>query len=269
MRLIATWASNDKKLKVLHSERGHGFAHHVNVTLKFASNQSQIPGKIAVFGPNLKIDTSDIDCLLIYGNTAFVLECRTIPHAATPYEHWSAARELGDKKTTQSIGQRDFLKANPDILSKLTRKNPEIGPIENVVAVVVSNSHMYEGARDAEPYFVHIDTLMNVIMHGGSLFGISDDDNRERTLRVNAFKEDRSIEDSFIRSIANPAKAEFYRRELRLISNPLKSLNQTEPFGSYESWVCGMPSMEEFKNNLQSYSFFEDLELMDEPLPFQ
>lgn len=269
MRLIAAWARNDKKLQAMHAQRGHAFAHHVHDALKFAGSRSQIPGAIAVLGPNLKIATSDIDCLLVYGSSAFVLECRTVPHAATPHEHWNTGRELGDKKTTQAIGQRDYLQANPEILRSLIHKNPGICKIDKVVAVVVSNSHMYEGTRDEEPYFVHVDTLMHVIIYGGSLFGISDEDNREQTLRANAFKGEGSPEDSFIRSIARPAKAEFYRRQLRLISNPLQALDQTEPVGSYESWVCSMPSMEEFKNNLQTYSFFDDLELLDETLPFQ
>lgn len=263
MRLVANWAKEDKHLEVVHSKRGWLFESEVVHRLTIAAATSQLREEICILGPQLKLDDTsigDIDALLIVGDAAVVLECRNCMHPATPYEFWEVASELR-KKVKQAIQKRDHLKENPSILAAMIGKSQFSRlkqPINKVVAVVLSNSYLYEGVSDVEPYFVHVDTLVNILSND-TVFGDMRTDGQEVELYVDCFRQEASLGDEFIRAINKPIKAEFYKKCMRKMNFPITAIDQTEPFGAYGEWVYVPPEIGSFRSTLNNCSFASEL----------
>lgn len=264
MRLISVWAKEAPYLKVVHDKRGHGFEQEVVLALLAASVKSPLREKPFVLGPGIKIadkSIGDIDALLVLGSTAFVLECRNVMHPATPHEFWSASEEL-DAKIEQAIRKRDYLRANPSILTTLIDASPFSclkRNIVEVVGIVVSNSYCFEGVKDIEPYFVHVDTIFNTIIYGGSLFGDIGSDGNEVSYRVNCFSQKIDAGTALARAIAKPVKAEFYRQCLMKVDFPIPAIDQDEPFGLYSTWAYTPPEIGSLRSTLERCSFARDL----------
>lgn len=263
MRLLATWAKEAKHVKVVHDKRGRQFERDVVRALRVAAEATPLVEKPIISEPGIPIDDpaiGDIDVLLLTGNTAFVLECRNVMHPATPHEFWSIATELS-RKIEQAIRKRNYLREHRDVLAAIIDKYAPgaISEVENVVAVVVSNSYFFEGLNDAEPYFVHLDTLFNLVYTGGSLFGDMGADGKEKTYAINLVRQDRSIPNELIRGIAAPVKTEFYRRCLETIEFPIPAVDQTEPYGVLVSWAYAPPEVGKLRAVLDSCSFAADI----------
>jgi hypothetical protein len=264
MRLLSTWAKEAHHLRVAHDKRGHGFEDAVVFALLRASVHSPFKEKPFVLGPAIKIadpSVGDIDALLIVGSTAFVLECRNVLHPATPHEFWSASNELDDK-VVQAIRKRNYLRENPAVLTALINASP-FAPLNRkiveVVGIVVSNSYIFEGVKDVEPYFVHIDTLYNTIISGGSRFGDIDPDGNEVNYRVNCLLPTIDAGTALKRAISKPAKAEFYRQCLSQVDFPIPPIDQMEPSGLYSTWAYTPPEVGSVRATLNRCSFAANL----------
>ncbi|AZN35145.1 hypothetical protein [Iodobacter ciconiae] len=264
MHLIAEWAKEAKHLEVINNKRGLGFEVEVATVLSAAIQQSSFCEDAFVFRSRIEMPDrkiGDIDVILILGDTAFVLECRNLMHPATPHEFWSVAYELNEK-IDQVVRKRNYLFDNPAILSGLIAESPfsQVNrKINKVVGVVVSNSYLFEGVSDVEPYFVHVDTLFNTILTGGPLFGDMGDDGREITLHVDYFKPNVPPSETLIRAIAKPAKAEFYRQCINRMDFPIPAVDQTEPYGIFSKWVFTPPETGALRSMLNKCSFASDI----------
>jgi len=264
MRLLAHWANEDEELKNVHAKKGFGFEGSVVNGTLLACAKSGFQELPFVIGPGLDIadpSIGDIDALLLFGDTAFVLECRNLSHPATAYEFWTTAEELR-RKIPQAIRKRDYLNNNPDVLNALIKNSP-FGKakrnITNVVAVVVSNSYLFEGKNLDEPYFVHEDTLFNTILTRGVQFGDCTPQDELITLQVNSFPELKPDGKKMVKALAHPPKAEFYRRCLSLTSYPLMAIDQTEPIGVYAKWAFNPPTPGNVKKYLEKCSFASEI----------
>lgn len=260
MRLISSWAKEAKHLRVSNNKRGWAFERDVVHGLLFASAHCPLREKPFVIGPGINVtdpSVGDIDALLILGDTAFVLECRNLMHPATPHEFWDVESEL-KVKIAKAIRKRDYLKENPSVLLNIMQESP-FSPlarkINKVIGVVVSNSYMLEGTRDVEPYFVHVDTLFNTILTGGPMFEDIEAGDKTITFHVDYFKSNITPADALIHSIASPAKAEYYRRQLVKADFPIPGIDQTEPVGAYIQWIFSPPETGTLRTILSKCSF--------------
>lgn len=264
MRLISHWVKVSKDLRILYDERGRSFESEVVTGLLAAIIHSKFPGRPFVMGPGLKMKdptVGDVDALLVVGSTAFVLECRNVMHAATPHEFWSTVEEL-NVKIGKSVIKRDYLAKNPDILRGLIAKSPFsrlAREVNRVVAVVVSNSYIFEGIRGCDPYFIHIDTLFNIILSQGPIFGDILKGGMEVSYHVKHFKDGRSVDDSLISAISSPAKAEFYRKCLSKLSFPIPAVGQEEPLGCFTTREFSSPLSGTLKDVLDACSFASEI----------
>jgi hypothetical protein len=256
-RLVASWSKQSADLKRKHSERGHAFAAHVHHVLSILAPRTRLPSPVIVVGPNLDIPGSDIDCLMVYGDTSFVLECRICPHAATPYEHWTVDRYI-EEKVSQVKGQVAYLEGHPEAIVRLSGV---ASPVSRVVGVVVTNSYLHEGTSRDGVYFAHIDTLAHLVAYGGLLFGAPEPADPERTLRAKAT--DGPSADALIDAIARGDKALFYRQHMGLVRNLMPSTPRGGMPGQMHSWIVGLPPVERMWEALHGMPFAKHLEVVD------
>lgn len=264
MRLLSSWAKENEALEVEHAKRGRAFEGEVVEGLLAAAVHGSLEVKPLVFGPGLKIadqSIGDIDALLVLGDTAFVLECRNVMHPATDYEFWEAAEAL-KKKSEQVIRKRNYLQQNPAILSSIIENSPFAASnreIRRVVAMVVSNSYLLEGANDAEPYFFHLDTLFNTILTSGPLFGDMGPNGEEVELHANLFGMGIEPADALIRAMSKPPKAEYHRKCLTELNGPILAIEDTEPFGLFRQWTFTPPQLGTLRSLLKQCSFADNI----------
>lgn len=260
-RLIAKLAGEAAELKNAHSTKGHRFEEHVVNAIELATRHSPayMREKIQVLRARLDPDdksVGDLDAVLVAGDTAFVLECRTLGSAATAYEYWDVARDLLADKGPQAVRKRDYLNRNPGwIEATALRLGVKLGrPIKRNVAVVVTNSFMFEGTFDAEPYFVHVDTLMHSILAGGSRFGDVVNGQAVEYL-VDYFGSIPDPGEALLRSLSRPAKAEMYRRCLQVGSFPVPGIGEGDICGFFQQSMLKFPETGTLLGLLDQCSF--------------
>ncbi|SFF64253.1 hypothetical protein SAMN05518865_102399 [Duganella sp. CF458] len=260
MRLVTSWAKETEHLRVVNSKRGRMFEQDVVDALSIASIRCPLQEKPFVLGPGLNVANTavgDIDALLIWGDTAFVLECRNVMHPATAHEFWDVEFGL-QAKVSQAIRKRDHLRDCPSVLRQMIMSSPFsklLRDIKTVVGVVVSNSYMLEGTREFDPYFVHLDTLFNILLAAGPQFEDFEEGTHQTVFHVDSFNKDLQVGDALTRAIAKPAKAEYYRRRLRLEDFPIPGIDQTEPVGVASRWTFSPPEIGTLRKVLSECSF--------------
>lgn len=259
MRLLTTWSKEAEHLRQTHNERGWRFEAKVLTVVSITINDTSLPGEPKVFGTGLKPkdpSIGDIDVLLIVGNTALVIECRNGLHPATPHEYWSVAAGLQNKKE-QALRKRDYLSKHRNNIEEALAGIPPreaIRNIERVVALVVSNSYIFEGKQLEEPYFCHLDTLFNFIISGGSLF-VDIVDGEEVTYKVTFPGATSEPSDAWIWAFSNPPKAEFYQQCLKLVDFPIPVLDPDDHGVIRSQWVYSPPETGKLRALLDKCSF--------------
>lgn len=260
-RLIARFASEVPQLRDAHAAKGHHFEGHVVEALQRALVHSPAHVRQHVKILQARIDpqdkrVGDVDAVLIVGDTAFVMECRTLRNAATSYEYWDVANDLLKDKGPQALRKRDYLQGNSGWLEGISAKQGITlsCKIRRYVAVVVSNSYMFEGCRDTEPYYVHVDTLLNTLLTGGPRFG-DVIEGKEVEYMVDFFGSFADPAEAMLRAIARPAKAEMYRRCLRPGSFPIPGVGEGDHFGSMRQWAMTFPDLGHMRSLLDQCSF--------------
>ena len=260
-RLASRLAAESKELTTAHAERGYAFEGMVVQALRNVVEQAppSFRKHVAMFGARIVPDdksVGDIDGLLVVGDTAFVLECRSQKHAATPYEHWDVADDLLHKKGVQAIIKRKYLEADPRRIVALAQAQGLALPyrVTRFVAVVVSNSFIFEGSRDHEPYFIHIDTLLNILLTAGPRFGDLVD-GQSVEYRVAYFDGDAKPGDAMLHAVRRPAKAEFYKSCMRIADFPIPGINENDLSGRLLSWRLSFPEVGGVKELLSRCSF--------------
>jgi hypothetical protein len=260
-RLIARLASETPELRNAHSTRGHRFEEHVVEVLRLALPHapSHIRQHIRVL--QARIDPADkrvgdVDVVLVVGDTAFVMECRTVRNAATSYEYWDVANDLQQVKGPQALRKKKYLDKNEGWLEGIAvKQGVSLGQkIRRYVAVVVSNSYMFEGCREAEPYYVHIDTLLNAILAGGPRF-VDVVEGRETEYLVDYFDSFADPAEAMMQAISSPAKAEMYRRCLHPGTFPIPGIGEGDHFGSVRQWTLTFPELGHIRPLLEQCSF--------------
>ena len=259
-RLIARLASEAPQLRDAHATKGHHFEERVVEVLQLAAARSpaQVRQHVQVLQARIVPDdkpVGDVDAVLIVGDTAFVLECRTLKNAATPYEYWDVANDLNDKES-KALRKRDYLRNNQGWLEAtaarqgITLKHP----IKRYVAVVVSNSYMFEGCRDVEPYYVQVDTLLNAILTGGPRFG-DVIEGKEVEYMVDYFGSFADPAEAMLRAVASPAKAEMYRLCIQPGKFPIPGVAEGDHYGAVRQWVLNFPKLGHIRSLLDQCSF--------------
>jgi hypothetical protein len=260
-RLLARLSSDAPQLQNAHADKGHEFEERVVQVLTLAAAHSPAHVRPHVKLLKARIDPADprvgdVDAILVVGDTAFVMECRTLKNAATSYEHWDVAQDLLTDKGPQALRKRDYLKSNPGWLEE-TAANQGVRldqPITCYVAVVASNSYMFEGVRDTEPYYVHVDTLLNTLLSGGPRFG-DVVGTREVEFLVDYFGTMADPAQAMLQAIAQPAKAQMYRRCLKRVAFPIPGLGEGDAFGTVWQWILNFPELGQIRTLLNQCSF--------------
>jgi len=190
-------------------------------------------------------EVGDVDAAFIVEKTLFILECRSVGYPAEAYEFWSVNDALEDK-IRQVTRKKNYIAKNPEVVASWARKlqvDLPIESIERVVSVVVSNSFLLEGERKVEPYFVHLDTLFNLLLTGRSIFGGGSDKNEQEVeFHVDFRTQAVSVADAIIRALQTPAKAEAYKASVVPLDVTIPPFDQTDATGSMRSPVAELPS---------------------------
>lgn len=260
-RLISKLAKDVKELQEQHAEKGRVFENYVSEVLHglLTHCSPRIRGHLQMMRARIEptdFPLGDVDAVLIIGDTALVMECRTLPHVATAYEYWDAENDLLYEKGTQAIRKRDYLRKNPNWLASLAAEEGTSirQEIKKYVAVVVSNSFMFEGGRSEEPYYLHVDTLSSILSSGGVRF---EDwvDGKEVAYFVDYFNGTENPAEAMMCAVAKPAKAEVYRKCLNLIELPLAGLEKNDFYGWVRQWVVKIPEDGQVLELLKRCSF--------------
>lgn len=260
-RLIARLASETPELRDAHATKGHRFEEHVVEVMQLAIQHapSYVRQHLQVLQARIDPDDKrigDVDVVLVVGDTAFVMECRTVRNAATAYEYWDVANDLLQVKGPQALRKKDYLNKNEGWLEGIAAKQGVHleRKVRRHVAVVVSNSYMFEGCRDAEPYHVHVDTLLNTILAGGPRFG-DVVEGRETEYLVDHFGGFQDPAQAMLRAIASPPKAEMYRRCLHPGTFRIPGIGEADHFGAVRQWTLTFPDLGHLRPLLEQCSF--------------
>ncbi|WP_144030049.1 hypothetical protein [Burkholderia sp. AU16741] len=258
MRLVADWGTSDTESGVRFSDKGHKYEDVVHLALdalaRFGHPAIGRPAMHYIpLGPRLPVpekaadgnEVGDVDAAIISGTTLFILECLAIGYPAEPYEFWSAHEALQDK-IHQVMRKREHLASNPSVVASWLRRiqATDTPPkIERVVALVVSNSFLLEGERTEEPYFVHADTLFNILLSGSSIFGGGfDAEGREIEFHVDFRSQGVPDADAIIMAVKKPPKRESYGACVKPLDMEIPPFDETDSAGRVRSPVVEMPS---------------------------
>lgn len=260
-RLIARLASEVPELQDAHSVKGRYFEKHVAEVLQLAFDRSPVHVRQRAKVLQTRIDPEDksmgdVDVVLVVGDTAFVMECRAMRNAATSYEYWEVKNEL-EEKLPKILRKTNYLRRNSGWLEAIAAKQGHaLGEkVRRYVAVVVSNNYMFEGCRDAEPFYVHVDTLLNAVLMGGPRFG-DVVEGREVEYMADYFGNFANPADAMLRAIAKPAKAEMYRRCLHPGVFPMPGIGDSEDHsGTVQQWALKFPELGHIRSLLDQCSF--------------
>lgn len=179
MRLLHDWSRATKELEEAYGKKGHSYEEMANLATKLLHERTNALMPYVALGPRLKVDgkrpngadVGDVDGAFVIEDTLFIMECIAVQHAAEPFEFWLVQKELNEKRE-QVMAKKTFLLKHPEMVDKWADKaSGPIPLIRRVVALVVSNSYLLEGEREEEPYFVHLDTIFNILYNGRAEFG--------------------------------------------------------------------------------------------------
>lgn len=260
-RLISRFTNEASQLREAYAAKGHRFEEHVVQAIRIALTKSPINIRQNIKVLQARIDphdkrVGDVDAILVIGNTAFVMECRTLRNASTPYEHWDVANDLLKNKGPQALRKRDYLLENTGWLDAISLKQGIAlnQKINRYVAVVVSNSYMFEGFKDDEPYYIHVDTLLNTFLNGGPRFG-DIVEGKECEYIVDFFGNFTDPAEAVLRAISKPVKAEMYHQCLKIRNFPIPSFGKGDYFGSIQQWTMNFPELGHVRSLLDRCSF--------------
>lgn len=218
MRLLHEWGRAHSELRDEYSDRGHKFedlVHLIIANLKEYANPAvpyvpmrsrlKVPGKTPAGNY-----VGDVDGAFVVEDTLFIMECRMLMEPAEPFEFWTVQEEL-KAKIEKVTTKKNFLLGNREVIETWAsdRDAKDLPDIKRIVSLVVSNSFLLEGERTDEPYFVHIDTLFNVLLSGYSEYGGGwDDQGKPFSFRIEHLREDMTQADAVLDALRNPVKAE-------------------------------------------------------------
>lgn len=218
MRLLHEWGTMHRELVDQYADKGHKFEDLVHLIVANLKRYANPAVSYVPMGPRLKVpgktpagkDVGDVDGAFVVGNTLFIMECRMVMEPAEPFEFWSVQEELKEK-VGQVTTKKDFLLGNRHVIETWPSDQDAKGlpEIKRIVSLVVSNSFLLEGERTDEPYFVHIDTLFNILLSGYSEYGGGwDDRGRPFSYRIEYLREDMTQADAVLDALKSPVKAE-------------------------------------------------------------
>jgi hypothetical protein len=172
------------------------------------------------------------------------------------------SEELKDKMD-QALRKRRYLQSNPKILQNIIDKSDYPSAvaenIENFVALVVTNSFIFEGIQNQEPYFVHINTLFNLLLNGDAIWGDIKNGQQMEYL-VSSRISNTPFEDTLLQDIKQPPKKEYYEKCTNLILNQIPRLDQDEPYGIYQRWAYQSPILGKVFEILKKCSFSDRIQ---------
>jgi hypothetical protein len=268
MRLVDSWGGAKGSKGAHYSDKGHQYEDLIGDLLHRLSRHRDLSIPFIALGPRLAVketaedgnEVGDVDAAFIVEKTLFILECRSVGYPAEAYEFWSVNDALEDK-IRQVTRKKNYIAENPEVIASWARKlqiNLPIESIERVVSVVVSNSFLLEGERKVEPYFVHLDTLFNLLLTGRSIFGGgSDEKEQEVEFHVDFRTQAASVADAIVRALQSPAKAEAYKASVVPREVTIPPFDQTDATGFVRSPVAELPSgIDEVESLLSRCSFF-------------
>lgn len=267
MRLIAGWGTSESDSDEPYSDKGHRYEDLVGLALERLRNNAAPAIRFTPLGARQAVkekaadgnDVGDVDAAFIIGKTLFILECRALGYPAEPYEFWSVNDALEDK-VRQAQRKKDHIVKNPGVVAAWFRQKGIAGSppeIERVVAIVVSNSFLLEGERTEEPYFLHLDTLYNVLLTGQSVFGGGFNlEDQEIDFHVDFRSEDLTVAEAVIRTLRNPPKAEAFKACVVPLDMTIPPFDQTDSPGHVRSPIVTIPSHQaEIESMLSRCSF--------------
>ncbi|MBV8656300.1 MAG: hypothetical protein JO142_00600 [Burkholderiales bacterium] len=224
MRLLHDWAGATKELEEAYGKKGHRYEEMANLITKVLHERTNAHMPYVALGPRLKVvgkrpngdDVGDVDGAFIIENTLFIMECIAVQHPAEPFEFWLVQKELNEKRE-QVMAKKAFLLKHPEAINKWAdRASGPIPPITRVVALVVSNSYLLEGEQREEPYFVHLDTIFNILYNGRAEFGGGFGPTGEPIIyRIDYLDGDVAPADAIIEALRNPIKRQSALAALR------------------------------------------------------
>ena len=253
MRLVAEWGKADDEGVVRFSEKGHQYEHVVYQVLDEMARKMNPAVQYIPLGPRLPVpekatdgnDVGDVDAAFVVDRTLFILECRAVGYPAEAFEFWTTHREL-ESKVHQALRKKHHLTSSPAVIrawfdrAGVAVAAPEI---ERVVALVVSNSFLLEGERTEEPYFVHSNTLYNVLFTAYSAFGAgSDSHGKDIELRVDFRQAGVANADAVIRALERPVKAEAYKMCTTFLDASIPPFHASDSSGMVRSPVVVLPT---------------------------
>ncbi len=253
MRLVDSWGGAKGSKGAQYSDKGHEYEDLIGDLLHRLSRYRNVSIPFTALGPRLAIkeiaedgnEVGDVDAAFIVEKTLFILECRSVGYPAEAYEFWSVNDALEDK-IRQVTRKKNYIAKNPEVVVSWARKlqiDLPIEPIERVVSVVVSNSFLLEGERKEEPYFVHLDTLFNLLLTGKSIFGGGlDQNNQEVEFHVDFQMQSVSVADAIIQALQSPAKAEAYKASVVPFEVKIPPFDHTDATGFVRSPAVELPS---------------------------
>lgn len=218
MRLLHEWGTAHRDLEEKYANKGHKFEDLVHTVVANLHEYANPAVRYVSMGPRLDVpgkttagkDVGDVDAAFIVGDTLFIMECRMVMEPAEPFEFWSVQEELKEK-IEQITTKKNFLLENRHVIGTWPSNNGANDPlaIRRIVSLVVSNSFLLEGERTDEPYFVHIDTLFNILLSGYSEYGGGwDDESRPFSYRVEYLRDGMTQADAVLEALKKPVKAE-------------------------------------------------------------
>jgi len=253
MRLVDSWGGAKGSKGAQYSDKGHQYEDLIGDLLHRLSCHRDLSILFTALGPRLAVketaedgnEVGDVDAAFIVEKTLFILECRSVGYPAEAYEFWSVNDALEDK-IRQVTRKKNYIAKNPEVVASWARKlqvDLPIKSIDRVVSIVVSNSFLLEGERKVEPYFVHLDTLFNLLLTGLSIFGGgSDKKEQEVEFHVDFRTQAVSAADAIIRALQTPPKAEAYKASVVPLDVTIPPFDQTDATGSMRSPVAELPS---------------------------
>lgn len=216
MRLLHDWSGATKELEEAYGKKGHRYEEMANLVTKVLHERTNTLMPYVALGPRLNVDgkrpngadVGDVDGAFIIEETLFIMECIAVQHPAEPFEFWLVQKELNEKRE-QVMAKKAFLLKHPEAASKWAGKaSGPIPQIKRVVALVVSNSYLLEGEQREEPYFVHLDTIFNILYNGHAEFGGGNGQTGALTYRIDYLDGEISPADAVIDALRSPIKKE-------------------------------------------------------------
>jgi hypothetical protein len=258
MRLVADWGKAETEDGTQFSDKGHRYEEVVHGALSMLASHGHPTAGLPVvpyvpLGPRLSVpdkavdgnDVGDVDAAIIVGRTLFILECRAVGYPVEGYEVWSPHEELKGK-IRQVLRKKNHLASNPEVVRgwlQRTQQTAAVSEIEKVVALVVSNSFLLEGERNEEPYFVHFDTLFNLLLTFRSSFGAGQDENEQKLeFHVEFRRGGESDADAVTRALKRPPKAEAYKACIAPLDITIPPFDDSDSSGFVRSPVMVLPS---------------------------